>query len=953
VFNGRDSLLLSSCLVLCLLVSACSSSSKNSSGGGGGGGGGQSGLHFTSPATGPTLEATVPPSNPQSVTLTVNQNVTWSLLSGNGSKKPVGTLTNPTATSVTYVAPQLSSGTISCSGSAAPPTPAQDVVAATSQANSSESTQMGVVIVEAPPCIATVPTYAACPPPGTVIPPPPLNTGQVFQVGAFNRLSFVDGGSQVHTPFGVGPFTWTITSGSLPNGLALGPGPDSTSVVINGTAVSSGCSAVGLQITDATGVSSSQVFGIVVVPPSLKFQASSYPDSYVNVSANVGIPYPPTTFTVSGGVPPYTWNYNPISSGPPDFPTGLCLSSTLSNVPSGCTSSSPPASSNIGMVWGTPDPNNINTELNNGGPFLVQLQINDGQQPYPAVALPNLSMTVFPLQPTCFQAPDIQPTVVNGGKTGQGSVPASAYLQGSFAFLARGFDQDGPVAIAGSVDTDGAGHITSGEEDITRSSGSQSLAILAAGSSYSIGGALRIVATGGAAAVYNRGCMTLATSAGTTTTFAFSLGGCTNSYTEGGVTTTNDNACGMKQNSQGQNIAAGSYTTGRIIEFDDSTGQGTRASGILRAQDPSSFSSGLSGLYAFGLSGWNSSGGHYAVAGSTQASSGNLSSAAADIDDAGALSSQLTGGSGTFGSLDANGRAQTTTPLTIGTASLDLVLYKVSSSEAIMITTDSLSSSHPVAGGEAIKTAAPFGPASLQNSHAFYIGGVASEGPDVSIGVLHFDGVGSLTGTVFEDQAGTLGTTAVSAVYTVDANTGRTVLSTPQMGQTLGSHSFVAYAIPPPSGLTRANCRRPASCITGFLVGTDSSAQDGILEFQTSLTSPPPPFGNLYVEGDYVYGTVESLFSGTTNIEGTLTSNSISLSTRNQDASYASPSYCLEASCLLLMPEETLSSSSFTINADGTGTFGGQTGAVTNGNVIFYIDQSPLNLHPTVTVAEQ
>jgi len=408
----------------------------------------------------------------------------------------------------------------------------------------------------------------------------------------------------------------------------------------------------------------------------------------------------------------------------------------------------------------------------------------------------------------------------------------------------------------------------------------------------------------------------------------------------------------MKQNGSAQNIAAGSYTTGRVIEFDDSTGTGTRASGILRAQDTTSFSSGLSGLYVFGMSGWNSAGGHYAVAGSTHVSSGALNATAADIDNAGTLSSQLSGGSGAFGSVDPNGRAQTTTPLTIGPAAYDLALYQVSGSEAIMVTTDPLSASHPMAAGEAIKTSGNFGVGSLQNSHIFHIGGVAAAGPDVSVGVLHFDGAGNMSGTVYGDQAGTLGKTAVSGGYSVDSNTGRTIFAASQ-GQTLGSHPVVAYVIPPPSTLTRANCSQPASCITGFLVGTDSTAQDGILEFQTSATAPPPPFTNLYVAGDYVYGTVESLNTMTTNSEGTLSSDAINLSGWNQDASYATPGYCLQASCLLLVPEQTLSTSSFMVNADGSGAFGGETASMTNGNVVFYINESPLNLYPTVMVAEQ
>jgi hypothetical protein len=43
----------------------------------------------------------------------------------------------------------------------------------------------------------------------------------------------------------------------------------------------------------------------------------------------------------------------------------------------------------------------------------------------------------------------------------------------------------------------------------------------------------------------------------------------------------------------------------------------------------------------------------------------------------------------------------------------------------------------------------------------------------------------------------------------------------------------------------------------------------------------------------------------------------------------------------------------YSINSNGTGTFGGGVVSVSNGNVIFFIDESPLNSTPSVTVAEQ
>jgi hypothetical protein len=136
-------------------------------------------------------------------------------------------------------------------------------------------------------------------------------------------------------------------------------------------------------------------------------------------------------------------------------------------------------------------------------------------------------------------------------------------------------------------------------------------------------------------------------------------------------------------------------------------------------------------------------------------------------------------------------------------------------------------------------------------------------------------------------------------------------------------------------------------------VGTDNTAQDGVLEFQTSLVQPPPPFSNSYVAGDYTIGNGEDIDAITRNTAGGLSSNTTTLTNIVEDVSYGTSSYCLQNNCLLLIPDETLSSTSFSVTKNGTGTMGAQTVAVTNGNVVFYIDESPLNLHPTIMVAEQ
>jgi hypothetical protein len=962
------------CAALSGMGTSCSSSSSGSKNGGGSGE--QTGLQFTSPTTSPTVEVANPA---QTVSLAVNESVTWSLQSGCGQGKPVGTLSNETATTATYSAPATGSN------ASQPCNPWQDTIVATSASNASAT--LGVVVVQTPPGIANVTsssftgelcTYnggpccpagsvTCCPQPSiTTIITPPNISGQfgIAQLGQFSDIGPITASG------GVPPYTWQIISGSLPQGLSLVPGSTSLTRSITGTPIGLGCSTVALQVTDSTGVSSPSgpyTFNFVVIPASLKITVPNTPAAYNNPAQNgdPGVAYAPLALSTSGGTPPYAWVQDPVNAGytlPPD----LALSaSSLTTV----------------VIEGTPSAGAdaiANGQGASAGLYPTQVQVHDSQLPYPAVGLTTLPLQDLAVPTACSlsnQAGPIQPQgiAVNGGTSSGGSVSAESYLQGSLAFLLRGFDNNGPVVIAGSIAVDGNGGISGGEEDVTRSSGSQHLTIeptsTNAASYYVVGTTSAGPGNPGSRYTsYSRGCMALATSAGTAT-FTFTLAGCSNHWTEHTLTTTNDNACGMTQNSGGSNIAAGYFTTGRVIEFDDCTPgaapyctSSTRASGILRWQDSSSFSTGLSGPYAFGLSGWDAAAARYAMAGSFQAGSTTMSSVAADVNDAGTLSAQLTGGSGTYSSIDAYGNGTGT--LSAGQVNLPVSIYIVSRGEAFLVTNSS-GGAAPIIGGEAVTTASSFSNASLQNTQMFHLGGVTSGTADVSIGVLTFDGIGTISGTEYQDQAGTVGTTAISGTYTVDAKTGRAIFSAEQQGQSLGPHPFVAYLVPAPANLTRQSCTNPATCFTGFLMGTDSSAQDGVLEFQTPTTAPPPPFSNVYLAGDYAYGTDEildlltptfegvvyALPSGASTTTGSLGSNPAASQAFVQDVSYSCSAPSPQPNCVLL-PSQLLSGS-YSIKSNGTGTFGGGTVAVTNGNVTFYIDESPVNLHPSIVVVEQ
>jgi hypothetical protein len=877
--------LLGVCLVLTLLTVGCASTTKktmttpppgNSSE-----------LQVTTPATSPTIDAG------QAVTITSNQAALWSVQNATGFGKAFGALSNTTTptTSVTYTAPISlvgpGGGTIS-SG--------QVSVVATSATDSTQSASIIVFINALPTLNSSLTTNIDCS-------YDPTQTNNDGTAGA----AYVPQGQNTNflkVSGGTPPFTWSIVpdSGSLPIGLSLGVGTAPTGssqctsgcAFLFGTPSSVGCSKLQLQVTDAAGsIAMSNSIFVVITPPPLKIQAPNYPD-WVQ-----GVPYAPTVFSVSGGKLPYTWSQEQFAP----LPTGLNLTQVTNNSAAAYISGTPTA------IAGPPS-----------------LMVTDSQTPYPALGTITLNQNLDFTQPPCTPSP--------GGST------FNATLLGTYTFLLRGFDANGPVVMAGSFTTDGAGNVKAGVEDITRSTSAGSQADVAVSGSYSVFDQQQVFG--------QVGCVTLTGGSGAnafTSTFTISLGGCTTSL---------DPIRGECLASQG---TAGVFTSGRMMEFDNT---GTRATGILRMQDTTAFSNGLSGTYAFGLSGWDSAGKRYAAAGSVNSSSGTLSSAAADINDGGALQSALTGGTGSYAIDSANGptTGRGTATLSVGSASLDLSFYTVSAHEVMLASTGTLSPANPILSGEAITATGPFSVLSLQNSHMFHTAGLASSGPDVSIGILSFDGVSSVSGTQYEDNAATLGTTALSGSYTVDASTGRVAFVPSQTNnESLGDHPLVIYAIPVPTSLARQSCVNLASCVTGFLVSTDESAQAGLLEFQTPTLGPPPPFSNLYMAGYYFYGTDEILNAATPLINGAADANPTGAADAGvQSVNYSTSSfYCqVEPTCALLHPNDPLSiGGTYSVSSNGTATIGGETVAVTNGNVIFYIDESPINSTPSVMVEEQ
>lgn len=132
--------------------------------------------------------------------------------------------------------------------------------------------------------------------------------------------------SQIVKNGGTGPFTWLVTSGTIPPGLQL----DSASGLISGTPQSQNQSSFTVRLTDSTGSSTTQSFtlsmnaSLIITTPTLPIASTSAAFSQI--------------LAASGGQSPYTWS---VSSGA--LPAGLALDV------------------NTGLISGTPTTSGSNT----------------------------------------------------------------------------------------------------------------------------------------------------------------------------------------------------------------------------------------------------------------------------------------------------------------------------------------------------------------------------------------------------------------------------------------------------------------------------------------------------------------------------------------------------------------------------------------------------------------
>ena len=117
---------------------------------------------------------------------------------------------------------------------------------------------------------------------------------------------------------GTSPFTWSVSTGTLPPGMILG----ASSGLLSGTPATAGAYSFTVKVTDHAGLSDTQPVSLTVIAgPSLAFPAP--PAGWTNTVYG-------DTLTVSDGTSPFAWS---VSSGA--LPAGLSLSAdgNLSGTP--------------------------------------------------------------------------------------------------------------------------------------------------------------------------------------------------------------------------------------------------------------------------------------------------------------------------------------------------------------------------------------------------------------------------------------------------------------------------------------------------------------------------------------------------------------------------------------------------------------------------------------------
>ena len=461
---------------------------------------------------------------------------------------------------------------------------------------------------------------------------------------------------------GVLPYTWSITSGNQPPGLLL----NSTSGLLSGTPTIAGSYPFTVQVADSESpqVTASAQLSITVnsTLTQLTIGTTTLPSGSQNSAYNAML-------AATGGVTPYTWS---IVSG--TLPSGLNLSNST------------------GAIYGTPMGGGVST-------FTVKVTDSEGS---PQTATKQLSITINAAVPL-----SISTTSLPSGTVGtQYSAPMTA-IGGVYPYTWSVISGTLPsgLSLNSSTGTIGGVPVLAGNSSFTVQVTDSETPTVSATAQLSIlinpGGGGNLGLLSGHYAFYlngfnSSGAWTLAGSFisngnGSITSGMIdynSLGGqpvnaaVTGNYS---ISTTGLNLISLQGQSWGPMTFAfvlDSTGNGRMIEYDDTTGQGSRGSGALRKANSSAFSLGsLHGGYVFGMTGAIGSGTRFVDVGQFALANGSISNGTCDINQGGTF--WTCNFSGNLAAINAQtGRGEATIQSNNGTS--HEAVYVVSATELVM-----------------------------------------------------------------------------------------------------------------------------------------------------------------------------------------------------------------------------------------------------------------------------
>lgn len=472
-------------------------------------------------------------------------------------------------------------------------------------------------------------------------------------------------------------------------------------------------------------------------------------------------------------------------------------------------------------------------------------------------------------------------TIFDGSKA---CTPAGneGVLNGNYAIMVHGWSGSGtgtPVIYSASFTADGTGKVTFGQDlyDPYANFAYGGDSIIPDASSYSVG-------------ADNRGCLTLTDQDENTFTLQFALGG----------------------------VNGGIASKGDVVLFDGQLAIPIHGSGILRQQDPTAFSlSALQGNYAFGVDGWDNSSGttlHYALAGSFSQSAGNISNLAWDENDGGTVSTMPGTPIGTAATIPpiANKDGVATMSLLVPTskfpATENVVIYVINPSEIFLVALTT--SGAPEFAGVAIAAPSSFSASSISPNYILRFTGSSSGGATAAIGLANFSG--GLSGTI----SGTLDTYASGAASAETLSGSYGVGNFQSLGRLVINGASAATS--PVCYLTT-----PFDNISAFCISTDGTASFGILDAQPAAT-----YSNSSLSGTFFFGGMEPADNTVSGISGVASISAGSL-TGTKDTS--TPSGFSLGSPF---------NAALSISSNGSGNLGPNTVAVTNGKVLFFVNEA-------------